>query len=141
MWGSDTDNIITELFDSFLKNYQEGLKKIKGSDFAFKSVELMDYKLHRVRLRRGRSYIKSPEWLLHKKATINPKNKNDDECLRWSTISALNYNEIMKKELKNKVNVKIKIFHQSKGTGKILNKTMSIISLLMYYFHHKLVRK
>ena len=67
MWGSDTDNIITELFDSFLKNYQEGLKKIKGSDFAFKSVELMDYKLHRVRLRRGRSYIKSPEWLLHKK--------------------------------------------------------------------------
>ena len=57
----------------------------------------MDYKLHRVRLRRGRSYIKSAEWLLHNRATINPKNKNDDECLRWSTISVLNYNEIMKK--------------------------------------------
>ena len=26
--------------------------------------------------------IKSPEWLLHKGATINLKNKNDDECLR-----------------------------------------------------------
>ena len=61
----------------------------------------MDYKLHRVRLRRGGSYIKSPEWLLHKGATINPKNKNDDECLRWSTISALNYNEITKEEFQN----------------------------------------
>ena len=37
------------------------LKIIKGSDFAFESVELMDYKLHRVRLRRGGSYIKSPK--------------------------------------------------------------------------------
>ena len=98
MWGSDTDDIIRE---HFLHNYQEELKIIKGSDFIFESVELMDYKLHRVRLKRGRSYIKSLKCLLHKKATVNPKNKNDDQCLRWSTISALNYNEIMKKEFEN----------------------------------------
>ena len=61
----------------------------------------MDYKLHKVPLRRGGSYIKYPERLLHKGATANPKNKSDDECLRWSTISALNYNEIMKKEFEN----------------------------------------
>ena len=101
MWGSDTANIIKELFESFLNNYQKEEQIIKGSDFNFESVDLIDYKLHRVRLRRGGSYIKSPEWLLHKGATINPKNKNDDECLRWSTISALNYNEIMKKEFEN----------------------------------------
>ena len=77
----------------------------------FESAELMDYKLHRVRLRRGRSYIKSPEWLLHKGATINPKNENDDECLRWSTISALNYNEITKKEFEN---IFKKIKHEDK---------------------------
>ena len=119
------------------------LKIIKGSDIVFERVELMDYKLHRVCLRRGGSYIKSPEWLLHKRATINPKNENDDECLRWSTISALNYNEIMKKSLKTyfkKLNMKIKILHHSKDTGKILNKTMSQ-PLLMSYFHHKIVRK
>ena len=97
----DTDDIIRELFKSFLLNYQEELKTFKRSDFAFKSVELMDCKLHRVRLRTGRSYIKSPEWLANKKATIKPKNKNDDECLRWSRISALNYNEIMEKEFEN----------------------------------------
>ena len=40
----------------------------------------MDYKLHRVLLKRGRSYIKSPEWLENKKTIINPKNENDNEC-------------------------------------------------------------
>ena len=35
----------------------------------------MDYKLHRVRLNRGKSNIKSPEWLENKKAVINPKIK------------------------------------------------------------------
>ena len=61
----------------------------------------MDYKLHGVRLKRGGSYIKSLKWLENKKATINPKNENDDECLQWSIISALNYNDIMKKEFEN----------------------------------------
>ena len=61
----------------------------------------MDYKLHRVRLKRGRSYIKMPEWLENKKAIINPKNENDDECFQWSPICVLNYNEIMKKEFEN----------------------------------------
>ena len=36
--------------------------------------------------------------------------------------------------------MKIKIFHYRKGTGKILNKTMSQ-SLLMSYFYHKAVMK
>ena len=101
MRGSDTDDIIRKLFRSFLRNYQEELKIIKGSDFVFESVELMDYKLHTVRLRIGVSYVKSPEWLANKKATVNPKHKNDNECLRWSTISALNCNKIMKKEFEN----------------------------------------
>ena len=73
MRGSDTDDIIREFLRSFLRNYQEGLKIIKGRSFVFERVELMDYKPYRVRLRRGGSYIKSPEWLLHKGATINPK--------------------------------------------------------------------
>ena len=87
------------------------MKIIKGSDFAFESVEIMDCKLHAVHLRRGGSYVKSPEWLANKKATINPKNKNDYECLRWSIISALNYNEIMKKEFEN---IFKKIKHEDK---------------------------
>ena len=87
------------------------MKTIKGSDFVFESVYLIDYKLYRVRLKRGRSYIKSSEWLENKKAIINPENENDDECFRWSTICTLNYNEIMKKEFEN-------IFRNSKHEDK-----------------------
>ena len=92
---------IKELFESFSHDYQEKLKTIKGSDFVFESVDLMDYKLHRVHLKRGGSYIKSPEWLENEKTIINLKNKNDGDCLRWSTICALNYSEIKKKEFEN----------------------------------------
>ena len=101
MQGSDTDDIINEIFKSFLHNYQEQLKIINGSKFVFEKVQLRDFKLHRVRLKRDGSYMKSPEWLENKKAIINPKNKNDNECLWWSTICALNYNEIMKREFEN----------------------------------------
>ena len=66
MRGSETNDIIRELFRSFLRYYQEESKIIKGSNFVSETVELMDYKLHRVRLRRGGSYIKSPEWLVSK---------------------------------------------------------------------------
>ena len=146
MQGSDTDDIIRELFRYFLHNYQEELKIIKGSNFIFESVELMDYKLHRVRFRRGGSYIKSPEWLLHKGAAINAKNKNDDECLRWSIISTLKYNEVMKKDFESvfkKIKHKDKDFssHQRDWGNFEQNNESIALSLLKYYFYHKIVRK
>ena len=102
MQGENTNAIIREFFSSFLNDYQQELKVIKGSDFVFESVDLLDYKLHRVRLNRGGLDIKSPKWLENKEAIINPENDDDDdEYLRWSIISALNYNEIMKKEFEN----------------------------------------
>ena len=112
MKGKNTNYIIIEIFDSFLYNYQKELKNIKGSDFVFESVDLLDYKLHSVRLKRGGSYIKFPKWLENKKAVINPKNENDDECLQWSIICALNYNEITKKEFES---IFEKIKHEDKN--------------------------
>ena len=79
MQGNETYDIIREIFESFSYNYQKELKNIEGSDFVFESVDLLDYKLHRVRLKRGGSYIISPKWLENKKSVINPKNENDDE--------------------------------------------------------------
>ena len=79
----------------------------------------------------------------NKKPVINPKNGNDDECLRWSIICALNYNENIKKSLKTylkKLNMKIKIFHRIKEIGKILNKIMNQL-LLISYFNQKIVKK
>ena len=140
MWGEITNAIIREIFRSFLHNYQQEVKIIKGSNFVFESVDILDYKLHRVRLNTGGSYIKSPKWLENKKTTINPKNADDNECLRWSIISALSYNDIMKKEFENILNMKTKIFRCIKETGKILNRLMNQL-LLMSYFYQNIVKK
>ena len=51
MQGKNTHDIIREIFESFLCDYQKELKNIKGSDFVFESVDLLDQKLHRVRLK------------------------------------------------------------------------------------------
>ena len=78
---------------------------------------------------------------LNKKATINPRNENDNECLRWSILSVLNYNEITKKEFENIFkNMKINIFHHVKETGKYLNKIINQL-LLISYFHQKIIKK
>ena len=91
---TETSDIINELFKSFLRRYQEGLEtKMKGSEFIFESVDLLYYSLHKISLNRGRSYIDSPDWIKNKKATINPKNK-DNECFKYAITAALNYCEI-----------------------------------------------
>ena len=55
----------------------------------------MYYDLNKIRLKRSRSYIDSPEWLKNKKAITNPKN-NDDKCFQYALTVALNYEQIKK---------------------------------------------
>ena len=60
--GNEADEIIKRFFQPFSQKYQEGLvKSVKGSELVFESVELLYYKLHKISLNRGRSYIDSPE--------------------------------------------------------------------------------
>ena len=55
--GDKTDDIIKEL-----ANISGRIrKKDEKSNFVFKSVDLFYYSLHKTRLRRGKSYIESPE--------------------------------------------------------------------------------
>ena len=50
-----------------------------GREFIFNSFNLLYYYLQKISLKRGGSYVDSPKWLKNKKATINPKN-NDNNC-------------------------------------------------------------
>ena len=76
--GNETGDIIKGLINSFLNNYQkEEIILRNGSNFVFESVDLLSYHIHKTSLKRGNSYIKSPEWVGNKKATINPKNEDD----------------------------------------------------------------
>ena len=61
MSGTETSEAIKELYNSFLKRYQEGLEtKMKGSDYIFEKVDSLEYRLHKISLNRGSSYIDSP---------------------------------------------------------------------------------
>ena len=96
MNGSDTDEIIKELFKSLLQRYQENLQeKMRGSDFAFDSVNFLYYDFNKISISRGGSYIDSPKWLKNKKSTINPKN-NDYKCFQYAVTLALNLDKINK---------------------------------------------
>ena len=90
--GSDTDEIIKELFKSLLQRYQENLQeKMKGSYFAFDGVNYLYYDLNKISISKGGSYTNSPKWLKDKKSTINPKN-NDYKCFQYAVTLALNLN-------------------------------------------------
>ena len=53
----------------------------------------MSYYIYKTSLSRGRSCMKSPEWIVNKRATINPKNK-DNKCFQYSITVALNHQKI-----------------------------------------------
>ena len=76
MMGSETDEIIEEL-----------------CEFVYDSVDALYYNLNKLSLSKGGSYKDSPKWLKNKKATINPKN-NDDNCFQYALTVALNYEQI-----------------------------------------------
>ena len=96
MNGSDTDEIIKGLFESFLEKYEENLQeKMKGSDFEFDGFNLLYYYFNKISINRGGSYIDSPKWLKDKKSTINPIS-NDDKCFQYAVTLALNLDKIRK---------------------------------------------
>ena len=96
MNGSDTDEVIKLLFESFLQKYEENLQeKMKGSDFEFDGVNFLYYDFNKTSIYRDGSYIDSPKWLKDKKSTINPGD-NDHKCFQYAVTLVLNLNRINK---------------------------------------------
>ena len=48
----------------------------------------------KIDIRGAESYIKSPDWLVNKRATINPRNENENESIQHAITIPLNYNKI-----------------------------------------------
>ena len=96
MTGSDTNEIIKGLFESFLQKYEENLQeKMKGSYFEFDGLNFLYYDFNKISVNRGGSYIDFLKWLKDKKSTINPKN-NDYKCFQYAVTLALNLDKIKK---------------------------------------------
>ena len=150
MIGSETDEIIEELFKSLLQGYQEGSEKpMKGSESIFDGVNLLYYHLQKASLKRtGSSYIDYSKWLKNKKATLNPKS-NDTNCFQYATVATLNHKQIKNHPERisnlnpfiNQYVGKEYIFHENKKkTGKEFNQMTSQL-LLTFYFCHLILKK
>ena len=54
LMGSEKDDVINKLFESFLQKYKEKLEeKMEKSKFVFESVDLLYYSLHKTILKRA----------------------------------------------------------------------------------------
>ena len=99
--GSDTEDVIDTLFNTILQRFQQAQETSndKGSEFIPENVELL-YSFQKIDIKIAESYIVSPDWIVNKGATINPKNEKDNKCFQWSIILGLTYNKIKEKDLK-----------------------------------------
>ena len=98
MMGNETWNYWKTFWISFTKWSKRLVRleeSMRGSEFVFNSIDLLYYHLRKTSLKRGWSYIDSPEWLKNKKATINPKN-DENNCFQYTLTVALNYQNIKK---------------------------------------------
>ena len=105
--GSDTENVINTLFNTLLQNFQriQETSNERGSEFIPDSVELLEYEFHKIGSIRAESYITSPDWLVRKKARINPKNEKDDKCSQSPIMAGLDYNIMQETELKKIIKI------------------------------------
>ena len=88
-----TGEVIKKLFDSLFYIYQIGLEiSMKGSDFIFGCVNLLDYECHKTNLNYGGLYMDPPDWI---KKTPNPIN-DDNKYFQYAATVALNHEEIEK---------------------------------------------
>ena len=83
--GSETDQIV----DGMIANmkFQMENPALLNSRFVFDEFLYLDVNFHQLNLTRGSSYLPLPDWLVRKKAIVNPHN-DDEECFKWSVIAA-----------------------------------------------------
>ena len=94
MPSSNSNEILGQLLTSLYEKYQDDLKlSQESSSFVYESVEECNIHFNKIDLRRGASFIDTPDWL---KATINPQNKNYVYCFMYAVTIALYRSELGK---------------------------------------------
>ena len=84
---SETDQIVNGMIANM--KFQIENPALLNGRFVFDEFLYLDINFHQLNLMRGSSYLPLPDWLVRKKAIINPHN-DDEECFKWSVIAAEN---------------------------------------------------
>ena len=88
---NDKNEIVTAMIEHMAQQIEN--PALRNSKFVFDRVLHMCIEFHRLNLTRGSSYIPLPDWLMKKKAIINPRN-SDMECFKWAIIAAMKWEEV-----------------------------------------------
>ena len=89
---SDIEKILETMF-AYVKTQTEN-PALPDSEFKIDHIMHLDIDFHQLQLIHGGSYIDLPAWIKMKKAVINPKNEEDEECFKWAVIASLHHEEI-----------------------------------------------
>ena len=81
---SDIYNTMTSRIFELIQNFNN-----RGSGWQFDRIEHLDININPFNPLSASSYIKLPGKLYEKKAIINVKNENDNECFKWAVTSAV----------------------------------------------------
>ena len=82
--GSETDQIVDRMIVNI--KFQIENPALLNSRFIFDEFLYLDVNFHQLSLMRASSYLPLPDWLVRKKAIVNPHN-DDEECFKWSVIT------------------------------------------------------
>ena len=85
--GSEPDQIVDRMIANM--KFQIENPVLLNSRFVFDEFLYLDINFHQQNVTRGSSYLPLPDWLARKKAIVNPHN-DDEECFKWSVITAEN---------------------------------------------------
>ena len=88
---NDKNKIVTVMIEHMAQQVEN--PALRNSKFVFDRVLYMNMDFHRLNLTRGSSYIPLPDWLVKKKAKINPRN-SDMECFKWAIIAAMKWESV-----------------------------------------------
>ena len=80
---NDKSEIVTAMIEHMAQQIKN--PALRNSKLVSNRVLHMDIDFHRLNLTRGSSYVPLPDWLMKKKAIINPEN-SDMECFKWAVI-------------------------------------------------------
>ena len=82
---SEMDQIVDGMITNM--KFQIENPALLNTRFVFDEFLYLDINFHQLNLTRGSSYLPLPDWLVRKKAIVNPHN-DDEECFKWSVIAA-----------------------------------------------------
>jgi len=91
---ANLDELWIEMVEQILENIS--VFQMNGSGWTFHSIVSLDIHTKKYKPLRGDSWILTPKFLANKKALINmkfqseKKNKEDNQCFKWSIVRALN---------------------------------------------------